>query len=162
MKYKHRIGLPQWGLTCFYDSLVLNQSALLLLNFSVKYSPLRQAVNRAPHSFAHQADWQNYYTCKLRLRFVTSPIRRHVMCKFNDNIQMKIIVLLFLNNFLIGQSIVNGITAPIQLDSLLFVLPLISLSLMLKLIVKAIKDNSYTFRYSHGPPLYKQFESYRY
>lgn len=61
-----------------------------------------------------------------------------------------------------SQSIVNGITAPIQLDSLLFVLPLINLSLMLILIFKAIKDNSYTFRYSHGPPLYKQFESYRY
>jgi len=35
-------------------------------------------LERAPQSFAHQADWQNYYTCKLRLRFVTSQSRRHV------------------------------------------------------------------------------------
>ena len=61
-----------------------------------------------------------------------------------------------------SQSIVNGITTPIQLDTLLFVLPVISLSLVLLLIANAIKTNPGAFRYSHGPPLYKQFESYRY
>ncbi len=40
------IGLPQWGLMCFYDSLVLNRSAVLRLNFSAKNPPLRQAENR--------------------------------------------------------------------------------------------------------------------
>jgi hypothetical protein len=40
------IGLPQWGLTCCYDSLVLNRSAVLLLNFCAKIPPLRQAENR--------------------------------------------------------------------------------------------------------------------
>jgi hypothetical protein len=40
------IGLPQWGVTCFYDSLVLNRSAVLLLNFSAKNPPLRQAEKR--------------------------------------------------------------------------------------------------------------------
>jgi len=51
-------------------------------------------LERAPHSFAHQADWQNYYTCKLRLRFVTSPIRRHDMDNpmRNPNKHMKAIL----------------------------------------------------------------------
>ena len=40
------IGLPQWGLTCFYDSLVLNRSAVLRLNICAKNPPLRQAANR--------------------------------------------------------------------------------------------------------------------
>lgn len=40
------IGLPQWGLTFFYDSLVLNRSAVLRLNFSAKNPPLRQAEKR--------------------------------------------------------------------------------------------------------------------
>lgn len=40
------IGLPQWGLTCFYDSLVLNQSSVLRLNISAKNPPLRQAEKR--------------------------------------------------------------------------------------------------------------------
>jgi hypothetical protein len=39
-------GLPQWGLTCFYDSLVQNRSAVLRLNFSAKNPPLRQAEKR--------------------------------------------------------------------------------------------------------------------
>ncbi len=40
------IGLPQWGLTCFNDSLVLNRSAVLRLNFCAKNPPLRQAEKR--------------------------------------------------------------------------------------------------------------------
>lgn len=40
------IGLPQWGLTCFYDSSVLNLSAVLRLNFSANKPPLRQAEKR--------------------------------------------------------------------------------------------------------------------
>jgi len=27
------IGLPQWGLTCLYDTFVVNQSAVLLSKF---------------------------------------------------------------------------------------------------------------------------------
>jgi hypothetical protein len=38
--------LPQWGLKCFYDSLVLNRSIVLQLNFSAKNPPLRQAEKR--------------------------------------------------------------------------------------------------------------------
>jgi hypothetical protein len=45
-KTPYNIGLPQWGLTCFYDSSVLNQSAMLLLNFCAKNPPLRQAEKR--------------------------------------------------------------------------------------------------------------------
>jgi hypothetical protein len=37
------IGLPQWGLTCFYYSAVLNRSAVLRLNFYAENPPLRQA-----------------------------------------------------------------------------------------------------------------------
>lgn len=40
------IGLPQWGLTCFYDTFVVNQSAVLRLNFCAKNHPLRQAEKR--------------------------------------------------------------------------------------------------------------------
>jgi len=40
------IGLPQWGVTCFYETFVLNRSAVLLLNFSAKNPPLRQAEKR--------------------------------------------------------------------------------------------------------------------
>lgn len=46
IKTTANIGLPQWGLTCFYDSLVLNRSAVLRLNFCAKNPPLRQAENR--------------------------------------------------------------------------------------------------------------------
>jgi len=37
------IGLPQWGLTCFYETFVFNQSAVLRLNICAKNAPLRQA-----------------------------------------------------------------------------------------------------------------------
>jgi len=39
------IGLPQWVLTCFHDTFVVNQSAVLRLNFCAKNPPLRQAEN---------------------------------------------------------------------------------------------------------------------
>lgn len=45
-KVAGNIGLPRWGLTCFYDSLVLNQIAVLRLNFCAKNPPLRQTENR--------------------------------------------------------------------------------------------------------------------
>jgi hypothetical protein len=37
------IGLPQWGLTCFYETFVFNQIAVLRLNICAKNAPLRQA-----------------------------------------------------------------------------------------------------------------------
>ncbi len=40
------IGLPQWGVKCFYEIFVLNGSAVLLLNISAKNPPLRQAEKR--------------------------------------------------------------------------------------------------------------------
>jgi hypothetical protein len=40
------IGLPQWGLTFFYDRFVVNQSAVLRLNICAKNPPLRQAEKR--------------------------------------------------------------------------------------------------------------------
>ena len=39
-------SLAKWRLTCFYDGLVLNQSAVLRLNFCAKMPPLRQAATR--------------------------------------------------------------------------------------------------------------------
>jgi len=38
--------LPQWGLTCFYETFVLKQTEVLLLNFGTKNPPLRQYPNR--------------------------------------------------------------------------------------------------------------------
>jgi len=38
--------LPQWGLTCFYETFVGKRTAVLLLNISAKNSPLRQYPNR--------------------------------------------------------------------------------------------------------------------
>lgn len=38
--------LAKWRVTCFYDSLVRNQSAVLRLNFRAKMPPLRQVANR--------------------------------------------------------------------------------------------------------------------
>jgi len=40
------IGLPQLGLTCFYETFVFKLSALHLLGFSAKNPPLRQAEKR--------------------------------------------------------------------------------------------------------------------
>jgi hypothetical protein len=40
------IGFAKWRVTCFYDTLVLNQSAVLRLNFSAENPPLRKAEKR--------------------------------------------------------------------------------------------------------------------
>ena len=45
-KTAHNSSLAKWRVTCFYDSLVLNQNVVLRLNFSAKNPPLRQAANR--------------------------------------------------------------------------------------------------------------------
>ena len=39
-------SLAKWRVTCFYDSLVLNQSVVLRLNFCAYNPPLCQAANR--------------------------------------------------------------------------------------------------------------------
>jgi len=39
-------SLAKWRVTCFYDSFVLNQSAVLRLNFCAENPPLRQAAKR--------------------------------------------------------------------------------------------------------------------
>lgn len=39
-------SLAKWRVTCFYDSFVLNQSAVLRLSFCAKIPPLRQAAKR--------------------------------------------------------------------------------------------------------------------
>jgi len=38
--------LPQWGLTCFYETFVLKQTVVHLLNICAKNPPLRQYPNR--------------------------------------------------------------------------------------------------------------------
>jgi len=45
--------LPQWGLTCFYETFVLKQTEVLLLNFGTKNPPLRQYPNR------YRQAWKN-------------------------------------------------------------------------------------------------------
>ena len=40
------IGFAKWRVTCFYDSLVLSQNAVLRLNFCAENPPLRKAENR--------------------------------------------------------------------------------------------------------------------
>jgi hypothetical protein len=42
----HNSSLAKWRVTCFYESLVLNQSAVLRLNICAKMPPLRQAAKR--------------------------------------------------------------------------------------------------------------------
>lgn len=39
-------SLAKWRVTCFYDTLVHNQSAVLRLNFCAEMPPLRQAAKR--------------------------------------------------------------------------------------------------------------------
>jgi hypothetical protein len=39
-------SLAKWRVMCFYDSLVINQSEVLQLNFCAKNPPLRQAAKR--------------------------------------------------------------------------------------------------------------------
>jgi len=38
--------LPQWGLTCFYETFVGKRTAVHLLNICAKNPPLRQYPNR--------------------------------------------------------------------------------------------------------------------
>jgi len=38
--------LPQWGLTCLYETFVHKRTVVLLLSFCAKNSPLRQYPNR--------------------------------------------------------------------------------------------------------------------
>jgi hypothetical protein len=38
--------LPQWGLTCFYETFVVKRTAVHLLNISAKNPPLRQYPKR--------------------------------------------------------------------------------------------------------------------
>lgn len=40
------IGFAKWRVTCIYDSLVLNQSAVLRLNICAENPPLRKAEKR--------------------------------------------------------------------------------------------------------------------
>jgi len=42
----HNIGLAIWLLTCFYKTFVLNSTLGILMNFSVKNPPHRQAERR--------------------------------------------------------------------------------------------------------------------
>lgn len=41
----HNMGLAKWRLTCFYNTFVVKQTAMHLINFSVKMPPLRQAMS---------------------------------------------------------------------------------------------------------------------
>jgi hypothetical protein len=45
----HNKVLPKAGLTCFYGTFVLRQTAVLLLNFCAKIPRLRQYPNRYGH-----------------------------------------------------------------------------------------------------------------
>jgi len=38
--------LPKWRKECYYETFVLNSTAVNLLNFRAKNPPLRQAANR--------------------------------------------------------------------------------------------------------------------
>ncbi|WOC52883.1 hypothetical protein BPO_2236 [Bergeyella porcorum] len=38
--------LPQWGVKCFYETFVLKQTVVHLLNFGAENPPLRQYPNR--------------------------------------------------------------------------------------------------------------------
>ena len=46
LKPAHNRSLAKWRVMHFYESLVLNQSVVLRLNFCAKMPPLRQAANR--------------------------------------------------------------------------------------------------------------------
>lgn len=39
-------GLAKWRVTCFYETFVVKQTVVHLMNFSAKIPPLRQAANR--------------------------------------------------------------------------------------------------------------------
>ena len=46
--------LPQWGLTCFYETFVHKQTVVHLLNFGAKNPPLRQYPNRWQKRYGRQ------------------------------------------------------------------------------------------------------------
>jgi len=46
LKPAHNRSLAKWRVMCFYDSLVVNQSMVLQLNFCANNPPLRQAAKR--------------------------------------------------------------------------------------------------------------------
>lgn len=58
-------SLAKWRVTCFYDSLVRNQSAVLRLNFCAEMPPLRQAAKRClqPYAKIHNSNniFDNYF-----------------------------------------------------------------------------------------------------
>jgi len=43
----HNIGLAIWRAKCFYETFVQDSTAVILLNFSAKAPPHRQAENRS-------------------------------------------------------------------------------------------------------------------
>ena len=43
--------LPQWGVKCFYETFVLKQTVVHLLNFGAENPPLRQYPNRYAQGF---------------------------------------------------------------------------------------------------------------
>jgi len=43
---EHNTGLAKWRMMCFYDTLVVKQTVVLLMNFGAKNPPLSQARNR--------------------------------------------------------------------------------------------------------------------
>jgi hypothetical protein len=45
------IGLAIWRLKCFYETFVLGSTAVILLNFSAKNPPHRQAENRYQQAY---------------------------------------------------------------------------------------------------------------
>ncbi|WKZ61479.1 MAG: hypothetical protein QY309_08290 [Cyclobacteriaceae bacterium] len=50
------IGLPQWGLTCFYETFVLKQTAVLRLNITANNPSLRQAEARYHQCYTTDSD----------------------------------------------------------------------------------------------------------
>ena len=45
-KTAYNIGLAIWRLKCFYETFVQGSTAVILLKFSAKYPPHRQAAKR--------------------------------------------------------------------------------------------------------------------
>jgi hypothetical protein len=50
-----KIGLAIWRLKCFYETFVQGSTAVILLNFSAKNPPHRQAENRCSLPHWHSA-----------------------------------------------------------------------------------------------------------
>ena len=48
--------LPQWGVKCFYETFVLKQTVVHLLNFGAENPPLRQYPNRYGQAEKTHAD----------------------------------------------------------------------------------------------------------